>query len=65
MKVTVRRIQYGRVPGLLNERVVPVPRYAEHGIGIFAVHFYPGGTVNVLVTTKIVGHPECPYPLLK
>jgi hypothetical protein len=62
MKVTVRWTEDDRVPDLWKERVVTVPRYTKQDIGTFAVHFYPDDTVKVLVTTKIVGHPEYPYP---
>jgi hypothetical protein len=41
---------------------VKVPEYTTQDIGNFAVHFYPGNIVKVLVTTKMVGHPDYPYP---
>jgi len=43
-------------------RVVEVPRYTPEDIGMFAVHFFPGDVVKVLVTMKGPGHPEYPYP---
>ena len=62
IKVTVRWTEDERVPGSWKERVVEVPKYTKQDIGAFAVHFYPGDIVKVLVTTKIEGHPEYPYP---
>jgi len=44
-------------------RVVEVPRYTPEDIGMFAVHFFPGDVVKVLVTMKFAGHPDYPYPL--
>jgi len=43
-------------------RVVEVPRYTPEDISRFAVHFFPGDEVKVLVTTKGPGHPDYPYP---
>lgn len=43
-------------------RVVDVPRYTPEDISRFAVHFFPGDEVKVLVTTKGPGHPDYPYP---
>jgi len=43
-------------------RVVEVPPYWPDDIGMFAVHFFPGDEVKVLVTMKGPGHPEYPYP---
>ncbi len=62
MKVKVRWVEDADVPGAWKERIVEVPEYTERDIGTFAVHFYPDDTVKVLVTTKIIGHPEYPYP---
>lgn len=62
LKVTVRWTEDGLVPGPWKEKVVNVPEYTKQDIGAFAVHFYPGDIVKVLVTTKIVGHPDYPYP---
>jgi hypothetical protein len=62
MKVTVRWAEDAVVPGPWKERVVTVPEYTKQDIGFFAVHFYPGDVVKVLVTAKIVGHPDYPYP---
>lgn len=62
MKVTVRWIEDAEVLGPWRERTVDVPKYTEQDTGIFAVHFYPDGSVKVLVTSKIVGHPDYPYP---
>ncbi|WP_370660064.1 DUF3304 domain-containing protein [Massilia yuzhufengensis] len=62
MKVNVRWIEDAKLLGPWKKRVVEVPKYTEHEIGIFAVHFYPDDTVKVLVTTKIIGHPDYPYP---
>jgi hypothetical protein len=62
MKVTVRWTEDAPLPGPWKERVVNVPEYKKQDIGSFAVHFYPGDIVKVLVTTKLVGHPDYPYP---
>jgi hypothetical protein len=62
MKVTIRWMEDGLVPSPWKERVVDVPKYTEQDLGAFAVHFYPGDIVKVLVTSKIVGHPDYPYP---
>lgn len=62
LKVTVRWTADDRLPDLWKERVVTVPKYGEQDLGAFAVHFYPGDIVKVLVTTKIEGHPNYPYP---
>lgn len=43
-------------------RVVEVPAYTPEDISRFAVHFFSGGEVKVLVTTKGPGHPDYPYP---
>lgn len=62
MKVTVRWTEDDLVPGEWKERVVKVPEYTNQNMGSFVVHFYPGDIVKVLVTEKIVGHPDYPYP---
>lgn len=62
MKVTVRWSEDALVPGPWKEQTVQVPKYNEQDIGFFAVHFYPDNTVKVLVTSKIEGHPDYPYP---
>ena len=62
MKVTVRWTKDDRFPDLWKQRVVTVPKYTRKDISIFAVHFYPDDTVKVLVTSKIEGHAEYPYP---
>jgi len=62
MKVTVRWTDDDRVPDSWKERIVDVPEYTKQDMGAFAVHFYPDDTVRVLVTSKIVGHPDYPYP---
>lgn len=62
MKVTVRWVEDAYVLGPWKERVVNVPEYTQQDMGAFAVHFYPGDTVKVLVTSKIEGHPDYPYP---
>ena len=62
MGVTVRWTEDDRIPDLWKERIVNVPKYTKQDIGSFAVHFYPDDTVKVLVTSKIVGHPDYPYP---
>lgn len=62
MKVTVRWTGDERIPDSWKERVVEVPRYTKEDMGTFAVHFYPDDTVKVLVTSKIEGHPDYPYP---
>ncbi|WP_379681513.1 DUF3304 domain-containing protein [Massilia consociata] len=61
-KVTVRWVEDAVVLGPWKERVVEVPEYTKQDIGVFAVHFYPDGTVKVLVTAKMEGHPDYPYP---
>jgi hypothetical protein len=65
MKVTVRWTEDERLPGSWKERVVDVPEYTKQDVGAFVVHFFPGNIVKVLVTTKIVGHPDYPYPRQK
>lgn len=62
MKVTVRWAEDAPVPSPWKERAVEVPKYTEQDISILAVHFYPDGSVRVLVTSKIEGHPDYPYP---
>jgi hypothetical protein len=62
MKVTVRWTEDDRVSGGWKERVVGVPEYTEQNFGSFVVHFYPGDIVKVLVTQKMQGHPDYPYP---
>jgi hypothetical protein len=62
MKVTVRWAEDGLVPGPLKEQVVNVPEYTKQDMGAFAIHFYPGDIVKVLVTSKMEGHPDYPYP---
>jgi hypothetical protein len=62
MKVTVRWTGDDRVPDSWKERVVDVPKYTEQDFGAFAVHFYPGDIIKVLVTAKMEGHPDYPYP---
>jgi hypothetical protein len=62
MKVTVRWTADERLPSSWKERVVAVPAYTKQDFGAFVVHFYPGDVVKVLVTAKIEGHPDYPYP---
>lgn len=62
MKVTVRWTNDDRVDTGWKERVVPVPEYTENDLGGFFVHFYPDDSVKVLVSTKMEGHPDYPYP---
>ena len=62
MKVKIRWTQDARMPGPWKERLVTVPEYTEQDIGVFVVHFYPDDVVKVLVTMKVIGHPEYPYP---
>jgi hypothetical protein len=62
MKVTVRWTEDDRIADLWKERIVDVPEYTKQDIGGFVVHFYPGDIVKVLVTAKIEGHPDYPYP---
>jgi hypothetical protein len=62
MKVTVRWTEDDRFPDGWKERIVGVPEYTEQNFGSFVVHFYPGDIVKVLVTDKMQGHPDYPYP---
>jgi hypothetical protein len=62
MKVVVRWVEDDRMPRPWKERIVDVPKYTRSDIGIFAVHFYPDDSVKVLVTTKMEGHPDYPFP---
>jgi hypothetical protein len=62
MKVTVRWAEDESVPSSWKEQIVDVPQYTEHDIGGFFVHFYPRDIVKVLVSTKMEGHPDYPYP---
>ncbi len=51
-----------RDPAKWHEAVVAIPRYKSDETGIFAVHFYPDGTVKVLVTNLGYRHPNYPFP---
>jgi hypothetical protein len=62
IKVKVRWTADERVQSAWKERVVDVPEYTKKNMGSFVVHFYPGDIVKVLVTEKIEGHPDYPYP---
>lgn len=62
LKVTVRWTADDRLPDSWKERVVVVPKYTQQDLGAFAVHFFPGDIVKVLVTVKIEGHTNYPYP---
>jgi hypothetical protein len=62
MKVNVRWTGDDRISDSWKERVVNVPKYTEQDFGAFVVHFYPGDIVKVLVTAKMEGHPDYPYP---
>lgn len=62
MKVTVRWADDALIPGPSKERVVDVPEYTEKDMGAFAVHFYPDDIVKVLVTSKMEGHRDYPFP---
>jgi hypothetical protein len=62
IKVVVRWTEDGGSSSARKQLTVAVPRYGPEDIGFFAVHFYPGDVVKVLVTTKIEGHPNYPYP---
>jgi len=62
MRATVRWTKDGDLPDSWNQQVVDVPKYAAEDISVFAVHFYPDESVKVLVTSKIEGHPDYPYP---
>jgi hypothetical protein len=62
MKVTVQWTVDALPPDLPKQRVVTVPEYTENDFGGVVVHFYPDDTVKVLVATKIIGHPDYPYP---
>lgn len=62
MKVTIRWTKDERIPSLWKEQIVEVPKYATQDIGAFVVHFYPDNIVKVLVTVKMEGHPDYPYP---
>jgi hypothetical protein len=65
MKVTVQWTEDERIPESWKKRVVEIPEYTKQDMGAFAVHFYPDDTVKVLVTSKIEGHPDYPYPRQK
>jgi len=46
-----------------HEKVVVVPKYNEDDTGgQFAVHFFPGEDIKVLVTRYLPGHARYPYP---
>ncbi|WP_082928268.1 DUF3304 domain-containing protein [Cupriavidus gilardii] len=46
-----------------HEKVVLIPKYDENDTGgQFAVHFFPGEVVKVLVTRYLPGHARYPYP---
>lgn len=62
MKVTVRWAEDERISDSWKERIVEIPKYTKQDISTFAVHFYPGNTVKVLVTSKTARHPDYPYP---
>jgi hypothetical protein len=62
MTVTVKWIEDKRTQTATKERIVDVPSYTAQDIGTFVVHFYPGDVVKVLVTAKVEGHPDYPYP---
>jgi hypothetical protein len=42
-------------------RVVEVPQYRPEDMGHFAVHFFPGDEVRVLVTMLYPHHPDYPF----
>jgi len=42
---------------------VEVPQYGPNDLGFFAVHFYPGHKVKVLVTRLTIKHPDYPADL--
>lgn len=45
-----------------KEISVEVPEYGEQDLGFLSVHFYPDGSIKVLVTDKTATHPVYPYP---
>lgn len=51
-----------RDPAKWREAVVPIPRYEAKDTSYFAVHFYPDGTVKVLVTSMLYRHARYPLP---
>lgn len=50
-----------RDPAKWHKAVVAIPRYKNNETNLFAVHFYPDGSVKVLVTNLGYLHPD--YPL--
>ena len=62
MRLIVRWTVDAREPGATKERIVSVPEYTEKDFGGVVVHFYPDDTVKVLVTKKVIGHSDYPYP---
>lgn len=46
-----------------HEKAVEVPKYSANDTGgQFAVHFFPNEDVKVVVTRRLAGHAEYPYP---
>ncbi len=62
LAVTVQWSDDERNPEARKQRVVEVPEYGENDFGFLVVHFYDDDAVKVLVTTKVEGHPDYPYP---
>lgn len=51
-----------RDPSKWREAVVAIPRYESDQASMFTVHFYPDGSVKVLVTNLLPNHPDYPLP---
>lgn len=62
MNVKVRWTENDRDETAWKEKIVLVPPYQKQDIAFFAVHFYPDNSIKVLVTRRMSGHPDYPYP---
>ncbi len=65
LTVAVRWADNDGNPELYKERIVVVPEYGPDDYGFLTVHFFPDDEIKVLVTTKIITHPDYPYPRSK
>lgn len=61
-KVTVRWADNEKNGVQYKEKIVEVPEYNNSDLEFFIVHFFPNDEVKVLVTNKIITHPDYPYP---